>query len=51
MTTDFHLAEKTFTLHLLLQSAQCLVYVIIAYDNLYDGNHPFLGAAPWGLIG
>src|SRR5690606_16035688 len=38
---QFHLAEQTFTLHLFLERAQSLIDVIIAYDDLYDGNHPF----------
>lgn len=41
VTAQFHLAEQTFTLHLFLERAQCLIDVIIAYDDLYDGNHPF----------
>lgn len=41
MTADFHFAEQTFTLHLFLKSAQSLINVIVAYDDLYDGNHPF----------
>ncbi|MDF3025615.1 MAG: hypothetical protein K0R10_2976 [Alphaproteobacteria bacterium] len=41
MAAQFHFAEQSFTLHLFLQCAQCLVDVVIAYDDLYDGNHPF----------
>lgn len=42
MTAQLHFAEQPFTLHLFLERAQSLIDVIIAYDNLYDGNHPFL---------
>jgi len=41
VTAQFHLAEETFALHLFLERAQSLIDVIIAYDDLYDGNHPF----------
>lgn len=42
MTAELHLAEQSLTLHFLFQRAQSLIDVIVAYDDLYDGNHPFL---------
>ena len=41
MAADLHFAEQTFTLHLFLQCAESLIDVVIAYDDLYDGNHLF----------
>lgn len=39
VAAQLHFAEETFTLHFLLESTQGLVDVVIAYDDLYDGNH------------
>lgn len=35
---SFHFAEGAFPLHFFLQSAQCLLDIIIADKNLYDGQ-------------
>lgn len=43
MPAEFHLTENTFTLHLFLQRAQCLIDIVIAYDNLHS-NHPLSGS-------
>lgn len=39
MPTKLHFAEDAFTLHLLFQSAKCLVHVVIAYGNLHCFHH------------
>ncbi len=37
--TKLHLAENTFTLHLLLERAQCLIDIIVADQNVDDGSY------------
>lgn len=37
MVATLHLAEKTFTLHLLLQRAKGLLDIVVANDDLNDG--------------
>ena len=34
-----HFAENTFTLHLLLERAQCLIDIIVADQNVDDGSY------------
>ena len=38
MRAGFHFPEKTLTLHLLLQCAQGLFDIVVADDDLYDGQ-------------
>ncbi len=38
-TTKLHLAKHAFALHLLLQSLEGLIDIVVAYDDLDDGNH------------
>ncbi len=38
-TTKLHLAKYAFALHLLLQSLEGLIDIVVAYDDLDDGNH------------
>lgn len=37
MAAEFHLAEKTFALHLLLQCPEGLVDIVVANENLHAG--------------
>ena len=46
MLAGLHFAEQAFTLHFLLQSAQGLLDIVIADDDLYDGTLHWLGASP-----
>ncbi len=39
MPTKLHFAEDAFALHLLFQSAKCLVNVVVAYGNLHCFHH------------
>jgi hypothetical protein len=38
MVTALHFAESAFPLHLLLERLQRLIDVVIANENLYQGN-------------
>ncbi len=53
VTAHFHFAEQTLALHFLFQSAQCLIDVVIAYDDLYYSNHLVSGrrTVPAPVIG
>lgn len=41
MPTEFHFTEDTFPLHLLLERAEGLVNVVVAYDYLHSRSQPF----------
>lgn len=38
MGARFHFPEETFTLHLLFQRAKGLLDIVVADDDLYDGQ-------------
>jgi hypothetical protein len=46
MRARFHLTEKAFALHLLLQRAQGLFDIVVADDDLDDGSLSFGSGAP-----
>lgn len=42
VTAHLHFTKQTFALHLLFQSAECLIDVIVAHDNFYQRKYtPF----------
>ena len=42
MAAHLHFTEETFALHLFLKCAQCLIDVIVAYDDFYQRKYtPF----------
>ncbi len=38
MVPALHLTEETFTLHFFLKRFQCLIDIVVAYDDLNDGS-------------